>query len=227
VKRFYTDVSVTLDRGIALDNRRVRTPAKADLILPTAALAEAVAAEWRAQEREIKPQTMPLTGLANAAIDHVVPNAEPFAAGLAAYGETDLLYYRADEQIELRVRQDMAWDPVLDWAQHRFDICFTIVSGIMHQPQPRLTVDRLARAVTAYAPFQLAALNPLVTISGSLIVALAVVEREISAEAGFDTAHLDELWQAEQWGEDHFALETRAAHRSDFLAAARFSTLLE
>jgi chaperone required for assembly of F1-ATPase len=227
VKRFYTDVSVTPDRGIALDDRRVRTPAKADLILPTAPLAEAIADEWRAQKGEIKPQTMPLTGLANAAIDHVVPNADIFAAGLAAYGETDLLYYRADEQIELRVRQNLDWDPLLDWAQNRFDIGFTIVSGIMHQPQPTLTINRLANAVSDHAPFQLAALNPLVTISGSLIIGLAVVEQEIPAEAAFDIAHLDELWQAEQWGEDYFALETRAAHRNDFLAAASFSTLLE
>jgi chaperone required for assembly of F1-ATPase len=97
----------------------------------------------------------------------------------------------------------------------------------MHQPQPTLTINRLANAVSDHAPFQLAALNPLVTISGSLIIGLAVVEQEIPAEAAFDIAHLDELWQAEQWGEDYFALETRAAHRNDFLAAASFSTLLE
>jgi chaperone required for assembly of F1-ATPase len=227
MKRFYKTVSVTADRGIALDNRSVKTPAKAPLLLPNAALAEAVAEEWRAQEDVVNPHAMPITGLANAAIDRVAPDTARFAAGLAAYGESELLCYRAAEPPALVARQDSVWNPVLDWARARFDVSFTLVTGIMHQPQPDETLARLSHAVAAYDAWALAPLNPVVTISGSLVLALAVAERHIIPDAAFDIAHLDELWQAEQWGEDYFATQTRDAHRADFLSACRFLDLLD
>ncbi len=227
MKRFYADVTVTPGLGIALDRRPVRTPAKVELKLPTIALADAVAEEWRQQDVEIKPHTMPLTGLSNAAIDHVMPDPEAFAAGLAVYAETDVLCYRANDPPPLCARQDALWNPVLAWAARRYAVRFNTVTGIMHTPQPPETVRRLAAALASYDPFVLAALNPLITISGSLVIALAVVEAELTAEAAFDAAHLDELWQAEQWGEDDFALEARALHRRDFLSAARFVALLD
>jgi hypothetical protein len=136
MKRFYTSVSVTADGGIALDNRIVKTPAKVPLLLPNAALAEAVADEWRAQEDVVNPHLMPFTGLANAAIDRVAPDMPAFALGLAAYAESELLCYRAAEPPALVARQDAVWNPVLDWARGRFDISFTLVTGIMHQAQP-------------------------------------------------------------------------------------------
>ncbi len=225
MKRFYTDVSITPDLGIALDGRPVKTPAKAALILPNAALAHAVAAEWQAQGDTIDPRSMAITGLANAAIDRVAPNVASFAAALAAYGETELLCYRAEEPFALVARQNQDWNPVLGWAQARYDVSFTLVRGIMHQPQPRDTLDRLGAAVTACDIFTLAALNPLVTISGSLVIALALLEGNLDAKTAFAIAHLDELWQAEQWGEDDFALDARAAHQRDFDAAAAFLRL--
>jgi chaperone required for assembly of F1-ATPase len=227
MKRFYKQVRVTVERGIELDARPVRTPAKALLTLPTQALAEAVAEEWRAQGEEINPFAMPLTGLANAAIDRVSADPDAFAAGLALYGESELLCYRAEDPFALVARQNQDWNPLLGWAQDRYGVVFTLIRGIMHQPQPAQTLARLRRAVAEFDSFQLAALSPLVTISGSLVIPLALAQAKIDAEDAFATAHLDELWQAEQWGEDDFALEARAVHRTDFLAAARFFTLLQ
>jgi chaperone required for assembly of F1-ATPase len=223
MKRFYKDVSVTAERGILLDARVVRTPAKALLTLPTVDLAEAVADEWRAQGKTINPHNMPLTGLANAAIDRITPD---FAAGLSRYAQSELLCYRADKPPELVARQDAVWNPILDWARARYDVSFRLVTGIMHQPQPPLTLSHLHSAVAGRNAFELAALNPLVTISGSLVIALWVLEREVDADQAFAAAHLDELWQAEQWGEDDFALEARAVHHRDFGSAARFLDLL-
>ena len=225
MKRFYTTVSVTDARGIMLDARAVRTPKKALLSVPTAALAAAIADEWRDQGDDIKPETMKLNGLANAAIDLVAPDPPGFAKGLAAYGENDLLCYRADAPPDLVARQLAQWEPLLTWAQARYDLVFTRVTGIIHLPQPGKTIIGLAEAITARTAFELAALSHLVTISGSLVIALALAEAQIEADAAFDVAHLDELWQAEQWGEDWMAADARAMRRADFLAACRFLRL--
>jgi chaperone required for assembly of F1-ATPase len=223
MKRFYKEVSVSEELGVLLDGRPVKTPAKAEFMLPNSVLAEAVADEWRAQGVTVNPWKMPFTGLANAAIDKITPE---FVAGLAAYAESDVLCYRADDPPELVARQEAVWNPMLDWARGRFDVSFTNVAGIMHQPQPRSTVKRLGEALAIYPAFAIAPLSQIITISGSLILALALAERTIEAELAFDAAHLDELWQEEKWGADDFALEARAARRGDFLAACRFLTLL-
>ena len=227
MKRFYKEVLVTDARGIMLDARAVRTPKKALLTLPTVALAEGVAEEWRAQGEVIKPETMKLTGLANAAIDVIMADPAGFATGLTLYGESDLLCYRADDPPALLARYAEEWEPLLAWAQARYDVTFTRVSGIMHQPQPPETLARLATAIASYPAFALAALSQIVTISGSLVIALAFAQRQIAPDAAFDAAHLDELWQAEQWGEDWMAADARALRRADFAAACRFLRLLE
>ncbi|WP_380874129.1 ATPase [Sphingomonas sp. DBB INV C78] len=230
MKRFYKQVAaVPGPDGIAihLDGRPVKTPARNALTLPTAALGDAVAAEWEAQGETIDPRSMPLTGLANAAIDQVGPDPAKFARDIAAYGETDLTCYRADEPEDLVARQTEKWDALLDWARGRYDVHFEIVTGIMHKPQSTATVARLAEAVAAQDAFTLTALSPLTTIGGSLVAALAVIEGAVAAEDAFATTHLDELWQAEQWGEDYLATEAREIRQRDFLAAARFVALLE
>jgi chaperone required for assembly of F1-ATPase len=227
VKRFYEAVTVGTDGTILLDGRPVRTPAREFLMLPTAALAQAIAMEWESQSKEVDARTMPLTGLANAAIDRVAPDPTAFAAGLAAYGETDLLCYRADEPEPLVRRQAERWNPLLDWAERRFDVHFTLVTGIMHQPQPGLTCQRLAAAIAVEPPFRLAALSPIVSISGSLVIALAIAHGALDPERAFDIAHLDELWQEEMWGEDWLAAEARSRRRADFDAACRFLSLLK
>lgn len=227
MKRFWNDVTVDAGRGIRLDDRPVRTPGRAPLALPTVALAEAVAEEWRAVGETVDPRAMPLTGLANAAIDRVAPNTDAFARGLAAYGNSDLLYYRADDPAELVSRQAAAWDPLLDWARDRYDVHFEPVAGVIHRAQPTATVARLGDALASRDAFALAALSPIVTLTGTLVGALALAEAAIDAESLWRAAHVDEDWQAEQWGNDPLAQDARANKRRDYDAAARFLVLAQ
>ena len=229
MKRFYSKAETAPQPGgvaIRLDGRPVKTPARAALLLPTEELAEAIVAEWNGQSEKIDPLSMPLTGLANAAIDRVAPDPEAFARGLAAYGESDLLCYRADTPQPLIDRQAGSWDPILDWARGRFEVDFNTTSGVMHRAQPVDTVERLGGAIRARDPFRLAAMSPLVTISGSLVIALALAEGEIGLDTAWAAATLDEAWQAEQWGEDPLAVAAYEERRRDFEAAYRFRTLL-
>jgi chaperone required for assembly of F1-ATPase len=226
VKRFYVSAAVGAGGRILLDGRPVRTPGRRDLAAPTDALAEALADEWNAQGETIDPRAMPLTGLANAAIDRVAPDADTFARGLAVYGESDLLCYRADGPAPLAARQAERWDPILAWAQQRYDVVFELALGVIHMPQPPETLARLGAAVAARGPFELAGLSPLVTISGSLLIALALAEGAISLDQAWAAAALDEQWQAEQWGEDAEAAAALANRRRDFAAAARFLSVI-
>ncbi len=226
MKRFYRQASVGEGHAVLLDGRPVKTPGRTPLAPPTEHLAGAIADEWNAQGEQIDPRAMPLTGLANAAIDRITPAKDAFAAGLAAYGESDLLCYRADGPAPLVARQAELWDPVLAWAQDRYDIAFAVTAGIVHRPQPPETVARLAAAVGARDPFALAGLSPLVTISGSLVLALALAEGAIGLDTAWAAASLDEQWQIEQWGEDAEATKALAGRRADFAAAARFLSLL-
>ena len=229
MKRFWksaTAIGAVGGYAISLDGRPVRTPARAELTVPSRRLADAIAQEWASQPEDFDPRQMPLTGLANAAIDRVAPDPAAFADGLARYAETDLTCYRAAEPEELVARQAEHWDVLLDWARGRYDIHFELVTGIMHRPQPPATLERLAAAVRALDPFRLAGLSPLVTIGGSLIAGLAVLSGDIDAEAAFAATHLEELWQAEQWGEDALAMQAREHRKHDFMAAARFLDLL-
>jgi chaperone required for assembly of F1-ATPase len=227
VKRFWTEATVTQDRGIALDGRPVRTPGRAPLVVPTAALADAIADEWRTVIDTIDPRTMPLTGLANAAIDRIAPDPLGFGAGLARYGESDLLSYRAEEPPELVARQAAAWDPLLDWARSRYDVHVEVTSGVMHRPQPEATIRRLADAIAALDAFALAGLSPVVTVTGTLVGALALLEGATDGEALWHAARIDEAWQQEQWGVDELAERASQAHRGDFDAGVRFLALLQ
>jgi len=225
MKRFWQ--AVTVEGGeVRLDGRPVRTPGRAPLVIPFPRLADAVADEWRAVTGEIEPRAMPLTGLANAAIDRIAPDPVAFAAGLARYGESDLLYYRAEGPAELVQRQRAAWDPLLDWARHRYDVHFEVTTGVMHRQQQPATIARLAEAVAARTPFELAGLSPVVTVTGSLIAGLALLERAADAATVWHAARIDDDWQVEQWGEDDLAGRARDTHRADFDAGARFLSLL-
>jgi len=229
MKRFWTAAeAVEADGGyaIALDGRRVKTPARADLMVPTPALAKAVAAEWNECGENVDPRAMPLTGLANAAIDRITPDKENYAAGIGSYGETDLVCYRAEGPETLVRRQAESWNVLLSWARRRYDVDFSCQTGIMHVPQPEDTVRKLAHAVAALDEFQLAGLSPLVTIGGSLVAGLAVLEEMMPAEAAWEAVSLDDRWQLEQWGDDPEARAALDARRRDFLAAACFLDLL-
>ena len=212
--------------GIALDGRPVKTPARVELAVPTRALAEAIAAEWNGVGETVDPRAMPLTGLANAAIDRVAPDKNAFAASLARYADSDLTCYRAEGPETLVARQAESWDVLLNWARRRYDVDFACVSGVMHMPQPAETVCKLGHAVAALDAFRLAGLSPLVTIGGSLIAALAVLEEMMPAEDAWEAVSLDDRWQLEQWGDDPEARAALDGRRRDFLAAARFLELL-
>ena len=229
MKRFWKEVTVEREEGgwsIRLDGRPVKTPARAPLVVPGEALAEAIADEWRSVGETIDPRAMPLTGLANAAIDRVAPEPRAFAEGLARYAEADLACYRAEGPRELAARQERSWDELLAWARRRYDVDFVTTCGLIHVAQPDPTVERLAHAVAALDPFRLAGLSPLVTVGGSLVAALAVVEKALTPEQAWDAVSIDDRWQLEQWGSDAEA-ETALENRSrDFFAAARFLVLL-
>lgn len=229
MKRFYKQATLDPAEGghrILLDGRQVKTPARAALALPTLALAEAVAAEWNAQDEEVDPRTMPFTGLANAAIERIAPDRESFVRGLALFGESDLLCYRAEAPAALVARQSEVWDPFLAWARRRYDVNFEVVAGIMHRPQPAHTIEQLAQAVAPRDAFRLAGLAPLVTIAGSLVIALALVEEAVDLDTAWNAASLDEQWQIEQWGEDAEAAARLANRRAEFAAGYEFLKLL-
>ena len=230
MKRFWKEVTVESGEGgwsIRLDGRPVRTPAKATLAVPTRNLAEAIAEEWREAGEDVDPRAMPLTGFANAAIDRVAPEQQAFAGGLARYAEADLACYRSEWPPELVSRQAESWDSLLAWARRRYDVDFITTSGLLHVPQAPATLEQLSHAVVALDAFQLAGLSSLVTIGGSLIAGLAVLEKAMTAEQAWDAVSVDERWQLEQWGADSEAEAALENKRRDFLAAARFLELLD
>lgn len=229
MRRFWKQadvVEVESGFGVNLDGRQLKTPGRSDLVVPTKALADAIAVEWQDCGETIDPRAMPLTGLANAAIERVAADRKAFADGLASYAESDLTCYRADGPAALVARQSESWDAPLGWARRRYDVDFATCSGVMHVAQPEETVRKLTHAVASLDDFQLAGLSPLVTIGGSLVAALAVLEEMMPAEQAWEAVSLDDRWQLEQWGEDPEALAALDARRRDFMAAARFLELL-
>jgi chaperone required for assembly of F1-ATPase len=210
---------------IMLDGRQVNTPQRARLTLPSQPLAEAVAQEWQAQDAEIKPMAMPLTRLANSAIDRAAPRRDDLIEGLMAYGETDLLCYRAEWPEKLTILQAEAWDPILAWAREALGAELRVVAGVMHTAQPEQSLAALANALRARDNFALTAINQMTTLTASLVLALAIAHERLGVEAAWRAAHVDEDWQIAQWGEDAAARERREAQWSDMAAAARFLRL--
>jgi chaperone required for assembly of F1-ATPase len=228
-KRFWKKTTVEAVEGgfeIRLDGRPVRTPAKAPLIVPTRALAEVIAAEWEAQEGEIDPNTMPATRSANAAIDKVAIQHAEVANLLADYGDSDLLCYRAAHPRELVERQAEQWDPLLDWAEEAFGVRLHPRTGIMHVPQEAEALQVLRAKSHGFNAFELAAFHDLVSLSGSLILGLAVTHGKLSADEAWMRSRLDELYQIEQWGEDEEASESAEIKRQSFVHAELFYRLV-
>ncbi len=170
---------------------------------------------------------MPLTGLANAAIDRVEPERSSFAERLARYAEADLACYRAEWPPELAARQARSWDDLLAWARRRYDVDFRTTTGLLHVAQPQATAERLAQAVAELDPFCLAGLSSLVTAGGSLVAGLAVLEGALPPDAAWNAVSIDDRWQLEQWGADAEAEAALENRRRDFMAAARFLELLD
>lgn len=229
MKRFYKQAAcVSTDNGFAieLDSRPIKTPARNPLNLPTLRLAEAIAAEWVAQGDDIDPATMPLTALAQGALDQVASERERIIGRIAAFSDSDMLYYRGDEsQQALADHQAEQWDPLLDWARTRYDVSFTLIHGIMHQSQSEQTIARLSETVEAQDDFTIAAMLSLVGLAGSLVAILALIEGAYDAETLWPLMNLEELWQEEQWGRDDLAVATREIKQAEFEAAVQFLTL--
>lgn len=224
-KRFWKTTTVAeLDDGytVELDGRRVRTPAKAALVVPSRQMAEAVAAEWEAQTESVDPATMPFTRSANAAIDKVTHQHSEVADMLADYGDADLLCYRADSPKELVTRQAQEWDPALDWADEVLGARLQLRSGILHAPQDPQVLAGLRSRVHGLTPFQMAAFHDLVCMSGSLILGFAAAHGWRDAADIWQMSRLDERWQEEQWGVDEEARESSEVKRAAFMHAQQF-----
>lgn len=229
-KRFWTEAEVTpVESGysVILDGRALKTPAKAALVVPTAALAELIAEEWRAQGDVIDPEAMPVTRAANSAIDKVRGQKTEVTEIITAYGDSDLVCYRAESPVGLVAREAAAWDPLIDWCAHRYSVRPIIRTGVIHGPQPKVLLGNLEADVARLSSFELTAFHDLVAMSGSLIIALALLDRFAPPEALWDVSRIDEDWQIEQWGADEEAEKLTAGRKAAFLQAARFYFALQ
>ncbi|WP_417808559.1 ATP12 family chaperone protein [Thioclava sp.] len=227
-KRFWKEATVDAgkqDFGVMLDGRPLRTPAKAELRVPTLAMAQAIAAEWDAQEGAIRPETMPVTRSANAAIDKVAVQFDEVVGLLAEYGGTDLLCYRADGPEELITRQAQAWDALLNWAEGEYGARLAVTSGVIPVDQDAAALARLRAELAALNPFALAAMHDLISLTGSLVLGLAVARGRLDAQQAWDLSRIDEDWQSEQWGADEDADDLASLKNEALLQAARIWAL--
>jgi chaperone required for assembly of F1-ATPase len=223
MKRFYKTATVLAEGDgfvVALDGRSVRTPGKRKLVLPSRALAEAIADEWNAQGDTVLPTGLRMTRLVNTATDHVAARRSEVHEAAVRFAETDLVCYRADEA-ELAARQAEAWQPLLDWLAERHRVALTVVSVVLPVTQPREALDRLRAVLAAYDDVALTALHSATAACGSLVLGLALAERRIDAETAWAASVLDETYQIEKWGADDEAERRRAEVRADIAAAAR------
>ncbi len=221
-RRFYRETGVEEADGafrVVLDGRPVRTPARRFLAAPSRTLAQALAGEWNAQGESIDPATMPLTRLVNSIIDGVVNAPHPVAAEIEKYLGSDLLFYRAEGPQGLLDRQASRWDPLLTWAREVLGAHFVLAQGVMPTAQPAAAIAA-ARAVIPGDPWRLGAVHVITTLTGSALIALAILQGRLTADAAWDAAHVDEDWNMEQWGRDEIALKRRAARRAEMEAAA-------
>ena len=230
VRKFY--LSVATDKreggrhGVTLDGRPLRTPARHVLELPTAGLAEAIAKEWIVQDEVVHLDAMPLTLLANAALDRVAVHREAIIEQVIAFGRTDLLCYRAGAPEELVRRQAAAWDPPLNWAREKYGITLQTGEGIGFIEQPKASLAALNRIVSALDDFVLTGLHGAATISGSLILALALVQGAIDADKAFVASQIEPTYQSEKWGGDEESEAKAARIAREFQDIARFLSLL-
>jgi chaperone required for assembly of F1-ATPase len=211
---------------VLLDGRPLRTPAKAILELPTAALAEAIAAEWEAQGERIEPLGMPLTALANSALDGVIGREAEVAADIVKYAGSDLVCYRADHPPELARWQSGAWDPIVRWVRDALGVDVSLCTGVMPVEQPASVRAGVAHALEGSDAFTLTALHVMTSLMGSALLALAILKGQLTAEEAWEAAHIDEDFQAEKWGRDAEAEARREHRRGQMMAACRLLELL-
>ncbi|GGA55172.1 ATPase [Nitratireductor aestuarii] len=229
-KRFYKDVFVVGEEGaykVKLDERAVRTPGGAELVVPTEGAAQLVAGEYAAQGEHIDPMSMPVTRLVNTAIDGVATDPQVVLEDVLRYASSDLIFYRADSPERLVQNQRDAWDPVLEWMETTIGARFMLAEGVMHVQQPKETLAALGSyLVQRRETFRLSALHVMTTLMGSALLALGVESGFLEAEAGWNAAHVDENWNISQWGEDSEAAARMAARKRDMLAAVELLKVL-
>ena len=229
MKRIYRKaepVPAASGHAVELDGRLVKTPGRRDLIVPSPVLAAEIAAEWEAQQEEIRRETMPLTRLAGATIDRDAAQHGAVVRQVADYAGTDLVCYRAAHPPALAARQQAVWQPLLDWAAERYAAPLTVISGVIPSSQPAASLAAFTAAVAAYEDFALTALRAATAACGSLVIALALLEGRVDAGEAFAASQLDESFQIEAWGEDREQAQRRAALSAEIAAAARFLALL-
>jgi chaperone required for assembly of F1-ATPase len=226
--RFYQAATAAEAAGgfeILLDGRPVRTPAKRPLVAPVRAVAEAIAAEWNAQQKVIEPAAMPLTRLANSIIDGVADSSAAVAQEIEKYLGTDLLFYRAAEPEGLRAQQRQHWDPILAWAAATLGARFVLAEGVIHVAQPDHAVAAARAAISggtdAAAAWRLGALHVVTTLTGSALLALALAAGRLTPDEAWAAAHVDEDWNMQFWGRDELALQRRAHRFAELQAAAK------
>jgi len=212
--------------SISLDGRPLKTPGKRDLIVPSPALAAAMAEEWNLQQVEIRPATMPLTRLATTAVDRVTPQRDEIVRQTANYAATDLVCYRAAHPPALAARQQGVWQPLIDWAVLRYDAPLQVTTGVIPKTQSVVSLRAFAAAVAEQDDFSLTALHVATAACGSLVIGLALVEMQLDAQEAFTASQLDESFQIEGWGEDAEQAARRRALAADIEAAAQFLALL-
>jgi chaperone required for assembly of F1-ATPase len=230
-RRFYETVTIVAGEGgqgdqagpgghaVCLDGKPIRTPGRNALAAPVPELARALADEWAAQGEYIEPAKMPLTRLANTIIDGIAAAQEQVAAEIRKYLASDLVFYRADSPAPLRARQAQHWDPLLSWARQALGADFKLAAGVVHVDQPAVALDR-AGAALPHDPWRLGALHAATTLTGSALIALALMHGAVTPEAAWQAAHVDEDWNMEQWGSDEIALKRRGFRFAEFNAAA-------
>lgn len=230
MKRFYKTVSVVRypdgSHAVLLDQKPLKTPAKAEFLVPSAALAAAIAEEWDAQVTEIRPLQMPFTRLVATALDRTARDRDGVAEEIIRYGDTDLLSYRADQPPKLVGRQQAAWQPLLDWFRERYDVQLRVTEGVLAVQQPAELRIRLQQVCAGLNPLELTILHALTGATGSVVIGLAVLTGRLDAEAAHSISLLDEYFQVERWGEDAEAAERRAGLLADLVATSRCLTLL-
>lgn len=229
-RRFYRQAVAAPDSkhggfAILLDGRPLRTPGKRPLTLPSDPLAQAIAEEWAEQGETIQPHTMPLTQLANTAVERVAPHPEAVIDALLDHLDGDVLCYRASGPSTLAERQARDWQPVVDWAENTLGLTLAITQGLMPARQPSETRHRLAAVMADLDPWSLTTLQAVASASGSWLLATALVHDHLNGERCFTLSRLDELWQSERWGDDREARLARDRVRADILAAERFRHL--
>ena len=227
-KRFYSNAAVTATTGgfaVTLDDRPIRTPSGRQVIVPVQEIADAIVAEWQNQKEFIEPLTMPMTRFANSVVDAVVDRVDAVTDDIAKYFETDLLFYRAGHPEALVAREAAHWDPIVFWAAETLGAHFILAEGIVHVRQPESAIAA-ARAALPHDAWSLAALHVITSLTGSALLALALLRGLATADQVWAAAHVDEDWNSEKWGVDEEVAARRAARAVDFSAAVRILNAL-